>query len=150
MTHKTVPGLHNYPSQPQSGYHSGQGAALPPTFHTFHLNQQHYPHNIYHSQLPYQMPAAWQPAPQKRTGLSANHTDDRQSAKHRARSLDTGPRDHPPVRFTNVPPMPSQPQPPIVVTEYRHHHPHPQPPTIQVTNNDRPVEPVKDQNVPAV
>lgn len=161
MTHKTVPGLHNYPSPPQSGYHPSQGAALPPSFHTFHLNQQQYPHpqNIYHSQVPYQMPAAWPTAPEKRMGPAANQTDDRQSAKHRARSLDTGPRTNPPVRFTNLPPMPAQQQqqPPIVVAEYRHHRQHhhhhhhqSQPPNIQVTSTDPPVEPGKDQNVPTV
>ena len=160
MTHRTVPGLHNYPAPPQSGYNSHQGVPLPQTFHTFHLDQQQYPHSqaTYQPQLPFQMPTAWPPTTDRHTGPPVNHADDRNAAKHRARSLDPGPRVPPPIRFTNLPPMPpQQQQAPVVATESHHHHHHhrshhhqPQPPNIQITNPNPPVEPGKDQNVPLV
>jgi hypothetical protein len=131
---------YNYPSSSRTLFNPNNGVAPPPSFHTFHSNQQQqqFPPN----QLMYQsqMPVAWPTGPVLNN--NGPYVDHRRGARHRARSVDTGPHNHPPVRSYNL-------QQPNTVVErhshHRHHHHRSQP-----TNAGQSVETGIEQNVPSV
>jgi hypothetical protein len=79
------------------------------------------------------------------------HVESRRGSKHRARSVDTGPRSHPPVGYYN---QQQQQLAPTIIEHHHHHHRHhyhrPQPTNGQVNNIGPCVETAKEQNVPLV
>ncbi len=118
---------------------------LPPTFRTFHSNQQPMTpfHPMYPTQVPFPMNQPWTKMSNEPVSAlvnnKGNHVEQQRGAKNRARSVDTGPRNHPPVRPSNA-----QPQP-VVVVEHNH-RPRPQPPTNVAPS----VENEKEPTVPPV
>ncbi len=162
-TNKTLPATYNYPPPSQPTYNPNQGANLPPSFHTFHPSQQQYSHPqaMYYSQLPFQTHVVWpttanRPADPVVNNNNNAQVDSRGGSKQRARSVDTGPRNHPSVRFYNQQQQQQQPTAPAVIEQQHHHHHHrhhhyrSQPTNVQVITTGPSVEVGKDQNATLV
>lgn len=156
----TIHSPQNYQGTSRTMYNPTSGANnLPPTFHTFHHNQQQYSSPqavVYPSQMPFPMPVAWPPTNQPvGPGMTNQNTPmaSRRGSKHRAHSVDTGPRAHPPVNYYN---QPLQQQSAATIVEHHHHRHHYhhhhrlQPTNIQTNGIGFVVEPPKEQNVPLV
>jgi hypothetical protein len=110
---------------------------------------------MYQPQIPFQMPAPWPPVAHRPTAPAVYnnnvHVERQRSSKHRAHSVDTGPRSHPPVGYYNQ----QQQQTAPVLTEHhyhhhRQHHHRPNATNIQVNETGPSVEPAKDQNASLV
>jgi hypothetical protein len=118
---------------------------LPPSFRTFHSNQQPLTpfHPMYPRQVPFPINHPWTNMANEPVSALVNNNgtqaEQQRGAKNRARSVDTGSRNRPPVRSSNV-----QPQPVVVVEHQNRHRPQP------TTNVAPSVENEKEQNVPAV
>lgn len=122
---------------------------LPPTFRTFHSNQQPISslHPMYPAQVPLPMNNPWAHMSNEPVSALTNNNgtpiEQPRGAKNRARSVDTGPRNNALVYPFNV-----QPQPAPMVKHHHHHH---QRHKAQTMNNTFPmVENVKEENVSAV
>ncbi|CAF0826700.1 unnamed protein product [Rotaria sp. Silwood1] len=159
----TIHSTRNHPLSSKTKSDPNRGATLPTSFHTFYPNQQQYHSTqpIYQPQIPMQMPAAWSTATHRRAGPIVNNDDNnndnvtienRRNSKHRAHSVETGPRGQPPNNYHN---QPQQPPPPTTIENqhhyYHHHHHHHRshPTNVPVNNTIVPtVEPVREQNIP--
>ncbi|CAF1010243.1 unnamed protein product, partial [Adineta ricciae] len=155
----------SYQSSSRNGYQQHQGANLPQAFHTYHPAQPYYPNPqaaLYPTQLQYPMQPAW-PAPQSvqaypvvNTNYNVPYVESRRNSKHRAQSVDTGPRGVPLVSNYAQPPQQQQSAGAVVEQQYyhqhRHHHHHhhrpPNPPDVQVNAVAPPVEIPKPPSVP--
>jgi hypothetical protein len=134
----------NYSSSSRSVLNN---TGLPPSFRTFHSNQQNIPafYPMYRPQVSFPMNHPWSnmAANEQVVGVMMNnndfHVEQQRGARNRARSVDPRPRNNPPFRQFNIP------QKPVAVGEHYHRHrSHP-------TNNVGPsVEDVQEQNVPSV
>ncbi|CAF3646360.1 unnamed protein product [Rotaria sordida] len=152
----------NHPLSPQTNKNPNRGTTHPTSFHTFYPNQQQQQYQstqpIYQSQIPIPISAPWSATAHKRTDPVVNnnnnqqhhvHRESRRSSKHRAHSVETGPRNQPPIRYYNQ----SEQQAPPMTTEshhhHHHHHHHRSHQTSAPVNTIVPsVEPVKEQNIP--
>jgi hypothetical protein len=159
INNSTLHSAQHYPPSSQTMYNQNPGSNLPPSFHTFHPNQQQYQvpqAAAYPSQMPFQIPFSWPTTTQKPIGPVLNnnntHVESRRSSKHRAHSVDTGPRTQPAANYYNQ----IQQQSAATITEhnrYHHHHHHhhrSHPTTVQVNNTSLVVEPPKEPNAPLV
>ena len=110
---------------------------LPPSFRTFHSNQQQHAtmRPMYQPQVPFPFNSPWPNMPNQPMGsMMPNnniYADQKRGARDRARSVDTGGRLNPAMRVPNmfqqqlVPtPQPQQQQPPVPVMEPKVHHHH--------------------------
>jgi len=156
-TDQTLPSTRNYPPSSQPGYNGNNGATLPPTFRTFHPNQQQYPPHapiMYPPQIPFQMPVAWPTAANRPTRHVVNnnnaHLENRRGSRHRARSVDTGPHGRLPAYYYNQQQQQQQPAP-MVTGSHHHNRPHYQrshPTNVHFMNTGPSMETGKDQNIP--
>jgi len=114
---------------------------------------------MYHSQIPYQPAVPWPITTNRPAGHVANnnniYVENGHGSKHRARSVDTGPRRHPPVHYYNQ--QQQKPGPAVIGRhhQHRHHHHHrlSHPTNVQTTTATTTgpyTETGKDQNVPLV
>jgi len=98
---------------------------LPPSFRTFHSNQQQLPsfRPMYQSQVPFPMNHPWPNMPNESFSNMMNnrsaYAEHKRGARNRARSVDTGGRSFPPTRLSNV-----QQQTSTIMEHYHHHHHH--------------------------
>ena len=120
-------------------YPGNYGMGVPPSFHTFHSNQQSFQppmHPGYQSQMPLRMPAPWPTVAHGPAGPMSNtpraYLDSRRDSRNRARSVDMGPRAHLSSHSYNPQRQQPQPQPQpqqrtastTVEHHYHHHHHH--------------------------
>lgn len=152
-TTTTIYSTNNFSASSRSALNN---AGLPPSFRTFHSNQQ--PTSAFHpmhrsQQVPYPMNYPWpntvknEPVGVMMNNNNGVHVEQQQQqqqrgARNRARSVDPGPRNQQPINLFN----PQQQQQPVGALEYhnRHHRPHP-------PNNVGPsVENAKEQNASSV
>ncbi|CAF0869180.1 unnamed protein product [Adineta steineri] len=138
ITNQPIHTAHHYHASSRTMYNAHRGAALPPSFHTFHPAHQHYqtPQAVtYQPQMPAQWPAQWpaaavapQPGP---VGPVMNnnphaHLDARRNSKNRAHSVDTGHRGTYPLQ-NYIHPQQQQhvaAAAAAVIEQHHHHHHH--------------------------
>ena len=135
VTNTNLHSTPNYSTSSRSIFNSNHAAdgRLPPSFHTFHPNQQQYqsagPHPMYQSQIPMSM--FW---PTTATGpLSSMPKNQDSSTKHRRQSKDRG---------SSVEQGPRSYRPPNTYTPRQHHQPQAQKQVI--------IAPSPPQTAPAV
>lgn len=123
--------------------------ALPPTFRTFHSNQQPMSpfHLMYPTHAPFSMNRPWTNVVNEPISALANNNtapaEQAQGAKNRARSVDTGPGANPAVRSYQA-----QAPAAALAEHYHRYRSQPQPPM----HSAAPPEEVKkkEQNIPPV
>ncbi|CAF1608279.1 unnamed protein product [Rotaria magnacalcarata] len=124
-TSSTVNSINNYSASSKSKHNSNMAATVNTSYPTFYPNQPQYlpPQPIYPSHVPYQMPIQWPTVAHRRARPVLNDDnipiETRRTSKHRAHSVDTGPRSQPPINYHN---QPQQPARPVIVESHHHHH----------------------------
>ena len=103
------PSTYNFPPSSWPVYNSYNGTNFPPSFQAFDPQQQQQyppPYTMYQPQIPFQMPAPWPSTTYNRPAVPVvynnnTHVESRRGSKHRARSVETSYRVHPPGGYDN-------------------------------------------------